>query len=363
MFDWIPLIYYTPIYYYVMLTVVLITLLNSQVLAINDRKNKSYLQVMGIFVLLFVVFYMGLRPISGRFFGDMGTYAIYFENYQAGNPITIASDFFFHMFMQFSSKIMNVQLFFMVCALLYVMPLYMVCKKWFPTYWFYGFLMLVVSFSFWSFGTNGIRNGIAGSIFLLAISREKHIFQILWLLLAVNFHMSILLPSIAFILVQFHNKPKTYLLFWLLCIPLSLAAGGVWENLFASLGFDDDRLSYLTEGNINDDDFAYMGFRWDFLLYSTTGVFAGWYFIFKKKFEDPIYAKLFNIYLFANAFWILVIRANFSNRFAYLSWFILALVIIYPLIEKQIVTKQYKKIGWLLVAYFAFTFMLNIILS
>ena len=123
----------------------------------------------------------------------------------------------------------------------------------------------------------------------------------------------------------------------MLCIPISLAAGGFWENFFGSLGFQDDRLSYLTEGNVNDDDFSSTGFRWDFLLYSATAVYAGWYFIIKKGFEDKIYFWLFNTYVFANAFWILVIRANFSNRFAYLSWFMMALVIIYPLLKKEMI--------------------------
>ena len=36
------------------------------------------------------------------------------------------------------------------------------------------------------------------------------------------------------------------------------------------------------------------------------------------------------IYLTANAFWILVIRSSFSNRFAYLSWFLMAIIIFYP---------------------------------
>jgi hypothetical protein len=245
---------------------------------------------------------------------------------------------------------------------LYVIPLYMVCKRWFADYWFYGFLTLVTAMSFWAYGTNGIRNGIAGSLFLLGISRKKRVFQVLWLLLAVNFHFSIFLPIVAFIGVQFYNKPKIFLYFWLAAIPLSLILGGFWENLFTNLGFDDDRLSYLTEGNVNNDNFAYTGFRWDFLFYSATGVFAGWYYVFKKKFEDPIYFELFNIYLFANAIWILVIRANFSNRFAYLSWFLLALVLIYPLLKKVLVIQQYKLIGLVMVVHFAFTYILSVIL-
>jgi len=363
MFDWIPQESYTPIYYYVMLVVIVFTFQKLRVSDPESTERLEYGKSMGIFVLVFLILYMGLRPISG-YFADMAAYASYFQMYQGGEAILFSRDLFFEYFMQACAQIMNVNIFFLVCSFLYIYPLYLVCKKWFSDSWFLAFLLLIVSFSFWSYGTNGIRNGIATSLFLYGISREKRFYQIIWLVMAVNFHSSMLLPAFGFILVQFYNNSKTYLAFWLLCIPLSLAAGGFWESLFASLGFQDERLSYLTDGNINDDEFAYAGFRWDFLLYSATGVFAGWFYIVKRDFSDPIYFKLFNIYLLANGFWILVIRANFSNRFAYLSWFMLALVIVYPLLKKEILEEdQNKKLGWILLAYFGFTFFMNVILA
>jgi hypothetical protein len=363
MFDWIPLESYTFIYYYVMLVVVVITFQKLRVLGLDSIESMEYGRNMGMFALFFVVLYIGLRPISW-YFVDMSTYASFFQSYQEGNSILLSKDLLFEYFMQACAQIMDVNSFFLVCAFLYITPLYMVCKKWFSDNWFLAFLLLIVSFSFWSYGTNGIRNGMATSFFLLGISREKRFYQIIWLVMAVNFHSSMLLPSFGFILVQFYNNPKTYLAFWLLCIPLSLALGGFWESLIASLGFQDERISFLTDGNINDDEFAYTGFRWDFLLYSATGVFAGWYYIVKKDFSDPIYFKLFNIYLLANGFWVLVIRANFSNRFAYLSWFMLALIIVYPLLKKEILEEdQNRKLSWILLAYFGFTFFMNVILS
>ena len=50
--------------------------------------------------------------------------------------------------------------------------------------------------------------------------------------------------------------------------------------------------------------------------------------IFVKKFDDKLYKQLFAIYLIVNGFWVLIIRANFNNRFAYLSWFMLAIIIL-----------------------------------
>lgn len=360
MFDWIPLRSYTPIYYHILLVVTLFAFYNSQTNTLTSNENKSFGRGMGIFLFVFVLLYMGTRPISGAFI-DMTTYNSIFLEYATGAPASSNHDVVFHQFMKFCSDIMTNKSFFFVCSALYIIPCYTIAKKWFKDYWFYAFLLMVSSFSFWAYGTNGIRNGLATSFFLMALSRERKVYQVIWLWLAINFHSSMILPTAAFVATWFVNKNKYYFYFWLLCIPLSLALGGFWEGFFAGF-FEDDRTSYLTEGNVNNDNFSSTGFRWDFLIYSATGVFAGWYYIYKKKLQDPLYLKLFNIYLAANGFWILVIRANFSNRFAYLSWFLLALVIVYPWLKYSFEENQQKKMGYITIAYFGFTYLMNVIL-
>ena len=354
-FDFIPLELYTLYFYYAMLLAVIVNFFTLQ-----EGFKKSNI---GEFFVWLIIIYMGFRPVSGRWFGDMKTYNEIFLNYQQGGTITSTKDVFFQLLMKASSSVMSAEFFFLLCAFLYVFPLYLVSKKWFKQYWFYSFLLLVCSFSFWAYGTNGIRNGIAGSIFLLGISRDKRLFQIMWIVLAINFHKTMLLPAMGFLLANLYNQPNKMIAFWLLCIPTSLLLGSAFELFIGNLGlFDDDRLSYLTEGNINNDNFSSTGFRWDFLIYSGTAVFAGWYFIVKKKFEDKVYFWLFNTYVFANAFWILVIRANFSNRFAYLSWFMMALVIVYPLLKKEFVQNQSKFLSKIVLFYFLFTYLMNVLL-
>ena len=127
-----------------------------------------------------------------------------------------------------------------------------------------------------------------------------------------------------------------------------------------SLGFGDDRTSYLTDTRFADQ-FSAVGFRWDFLAYSATAVFAGYYFIIVKKFEDKIYIQLFNIYVTANAFWVLLIRASFSNRFAYLSWFLMALVIFYPFFKAAFFKDQPKVLARTIIGYFGFTYFMFLI--
>jgi hypothetical protein len=304
------------------------------------------------------VLYVGVRPISGKYFGDMSTYYRYFLNYQQGMEVVTDQDKLFHYYMKFLSYFVGSHGFFLITMALYTFPMFLVSKRFFKVYWFYAFLMFVVSFGFFSYGTNGIRNGLATSMFLWGLYyKDKKILMGVFFILATLFHKTLLLPIIAFGLTFTHNNPKNYLKAWFLAIPLSLFLGSVFIVLFTSLGFGDDRLAAYLAGDIQTDT----RFRWDFLFYSAFPVFAGWYFIFKRKFNDPFYFQLFNTYLLCNAFWILVIKSNFSNRFAYLSWFMMALVIIYPFLKEQFFKHQQIVIAKVVTAYFMFTYLMYFI--
>lgn len=359
----IPLEHYTAFYYYVLMVIVLVTFLHSKILGIDELKNHKFIRTAGLLLFVFVVLYMGLRPISGTYFGDMGTYNQYFEGYQHGVTEISNSDVGFDLFMRGCSAIMTAQMFFFLCAIIYVMPIFYLSKKWFPVYWFYAFLILVSSFSFWSYGVNGIRNGIATSLFLMAITfAERKMIMIIFLFLACSVHKSILLPTIAYTLTLVNNNPKKYFYAWLVAIPLSLVLGGFFETFFQGLGFADRTVGYLT--NLDEEiELGKAGFRWDFILYSALGVYAGYYFVIIKGFKDELYNHLLNTYLLTNAIWILVIRANFSNRFAYLSWFMIGLIIIYPLLKQRLFENTNRAIGNVLLFYFLFTFFMNVILA
>ncbi|MFP2994582.1 EpsG family protein [Spongiivirga sp. MCCC 1A20706] len=363
MIEFIPLEYYYEVYLYSGVFLILLTLLHARILSINDQKNLKYINTTGYVLLVVLTVYMGLRPVSGRYFTDMDTYARLYEGYARGGEIILETDVFFQQFMKFCSQFLSTNFFFLLCDILYIVPLFIVSKRFFKQYWFYAFVMFVFSFQFWTYGTNGIRNGMATSFFLLAISyHDRRSLMIFWFVLSALFHKTMLLPIFAYVFTIFYNKPKTYLYVWLLAIPLSITMGGFWENLFASMGFADDRLSGYLTGD-KDELITNTGFRYDFVLYSASAVFTGWYFIFKKKFNDTLYYRIFNIYLTANAFWILIIRANFSNRFAYLSWFMMALVIIYPFLKKRFFYNTHWQVGKTVLYYFIFTFLMFVYYS
>ena len=355
MFDFVPLENYTAIYLNVCLFYMIFTFIQGYLVPLDDHRNRSFINIAGYSLLLLIIFYMGLRPLSHKYFGDMLPYANYFKDYASGGEITTIKDVYFHYFMKFTSYFLTVSQFFLLCAAMYVLPMYVISKKYFKEYWFYAFFVFIVSFQFWPYGTNGIRNGIASSFFLMGIAYyDRKYLMFLFFLIACLFHNSLLLPILAFCICFLYNKPKIYLYVWLACIPFSIAFGSNFENLIASSGFGNDRLETYLSGDLGENT----GFRYDFLLYSASAVYTGWYFIFKRKFDDKIYRKLFNTYLMTNAFWILVIRANFSNRFAYLSWFMIGLIIIYPFLKVRFFERQHPVIVWVVSAYFFFTYFM-----
>ncbi len=359
-----PIEYYSLIYYNFLLLLTLILFFQSQSGILESASNLNGKKVLGTFLLLIAIFYIGLRPVNYRF-GDMVIYNLQFKQFVQGYLPKYEKDVLFEFFLYQFSKIGSATLFFFTCFLLYILPLYYFAKNVFKEYWFYAFYMLVISFSFWAYGTNGIRNGIATSLFLYGLSQKNTKKLLFILILSVFIHKSLIIPFVAYLIVMYYNKPKLLLFFWFAAIPLSLALGGFWEGVFMNFGFgNEERLTGYFDADQKGLDVAVKaGFRWDFLLYSATGVFAGWFFIVKKKFEDLFYNQLYSVYLISNSMWVLVIRANFSNRFAYLSWFMLGIVIIYPLLKVKLFTNQNKVIGFVILGYFTFTYIMNVILA
>ncbi|MDR0605615.1 MAG: EpsG family protein [Bacteroidales bacterium] len=366
MFDFIPLEYYTSVYFNFLLLVVTGIFINSRNSSGFNANNSN--SVIALLLFVFIVLYIGLRPISGRFFGDMSTYATEFKLFQSGDRVVNMSsgDVLFSTYVNYCSSIMNVHTWFLLDAFIYIGCLYLACKKIFPEYILIAFLMCVTAFSFWGYGVNGIRNGIATSLIILAFSfvlqRKKIVISILLCLLAIGLHKSVTFPVLAGITAYFYKNTRSYLYLWVACIALSLMFGGFWESFFSNLGLtDDERFSAYLMSTEYADSFSSTGFRWDFLLYSMVPIVMGVYVVLIREQKDRLYLLLLNTYIISNAFWILVIRASFSNRFAYLSWFLYPIVLIYPLLKFELWDKQYSKTGMVVVLHFLFTYIMWLI--
>ncbi|NMH29508.1 EpsG family protein [Flavobacterium silvaticum] len=361
----IPVEFYNGIYYNFMLLMVFITFAQSGSTPIESPQNLKSKQGFGGFLVFFILMFMGTRPVSGYFI-DMRRYSVMFEDFENGGQVAEGKDVFFDMFMQFCSQIMSMEMFFFVCAALFILPIYFACKRIFSEYWFYAFLITASSYVFWSSGVNAIRTGIGLSFCMLGIANhDRKGRMILAFILAMMGHKSMILLILAFVICQYYRNTKMLLYGWFASILLSLAFGGLFENIFLAIGLGgDDRLAVYFSDEVDEATVTYvMGFRWDFLLYSAIAVFAGWYFIIKQKFYDEFYNTLFGMFLMANAFWVLVIRANFSNRFAALSWFFMGLIVVYPMLKKRFFKNQHRIVGLATLLFFGFTYIMLFIIE
>ena len=370
--EFIPYYYYSTAYYIFLLVCSWATVLyyvgsNTQKLLYNQEDGPS--QFVAIMVTVMMAVFIGLRDLAPDF-GDTRVYAAGYNgiNSSTFSSINLQKEWFWHDLEVFCKMILhlNVHEFFLLVAFIYyggmlICSVILVRKN----LWL-SMLFFFTSFQTFTFSTNGIRNGLACSMVLVAIAlmtEKKKLTMIpaLLMFLALGTHRSTMLPSIAALgSIFFLKDTKLSLRFWVASIAISLVAGHAMENFFAALGFDD-RMSGYSNAQYNEDvaaTFSRTGFRWDFLLYSIFPVIMIWYITQRRHFNDPQYNVFANTYLLCNAFWIMVIRAAFSNRFAYLSWFLYPIVFAYPLFRMNVWKDQDRKTALMLFAYSGFTFFM-----
>lgn len=321
----------------------------------GDVRKKS-VNFFAIPLTLLVTFLMAFLPVPWNTGGDRELYALAIEYNKMFGLGALSQDKLFGIYNNLMAGIVNYQGWFIITALIYSFNHYQFVRKVMPNYTFLLLLMFFSSLMFYGYGTNTIRAGFAASFILLAIANYNSFWKMgLYILLGVGCHMSMAIPSIALIITRFLDRPRLYYALWFISIILSAVMGSYFEVLFASIG-GDSRVSYLA---VSASETTYkVGFRIDFILYSFIPVLAGYYYIVKKKFKDRFYSILYNTYLLANCFWILVIRANYSDRFAYLSWFIYPIVLIYPGLKCKLWNRQSQKVALIIFLHGLFTYIM-----
>lgn len=338
----IPDYLYSSIYLY---SVIILTLFASSSIKQSYNQiakgNKNF--PAAIIICFVFALFLGSRP-NTRYFGDTFSYTHTFTMIQTGKDVytEVDGEWIWRRIMHLCAQYMNVNDYFTVIDIGYLGFTLWACKRLTPNNVLVSLLFCMGALSFYTYGINGIRNGLACSIVLLYFSylngnaKDKIIAAIL-AFCAYNIHHSTMLPIVISIISLFVIRSfKQAYIFWLLSIIISLIAGDAITAAFATLGFDD-RLSYLTH---QDDVFSHSGFRFDFLIYSMMPIVLGYYVVIKRGIQNKTYLLLLNTYTLTNAFWVMVIRANYSNRFAYLSWFMYPIVLSYPLLKLDIWEKE-----------------------
>lgn len=358
-----PKYYYTA--YYVIIAI--LTLICIMQYSKYDEKrvlysNKNTRSIPALILMVILVFFIGLRPPSAYFLDMLNYYDIY--NSLQNNSSNYSFDWnatnliFNNLFKYLAANRYQIIVFFFIIACIYILCIYFSIKKIFPNDIFYAFVIYLGAFSTFSYGVNGIKAGAAASIFLLAFAYyKKPLIVALICFISLGFHHAMLIPILGFALAYFIKDPKWYFAGWIICVLLAATHLTIFQDIFAS--FSDNKGSeYLLAGE--DLWGGKSGFRWDFILYGLPPIAIGWWMIYKKQIYDRLYQILLCTYMTANAVWMLCMYVPYNNRIAYLSWFMLPIVTMYPFFKLKIQENQYKILNRITIIYMAFSLFMNL---
>lgn len=359
MIDFIPLHQYSSVVYGVLLAFIasLCVMLFSRPGAVmyHPRHRNEVLRVWGWGCLAILLLLLGLRPISYAF-GDMGNYHKNFLVYQSG-ALPVDGDLVFEWTMWLFANFLNASLFFFFCVVVYLAPIVVAAQKLLSRYWALAFFFTIAQIDFYGYGVNGIRQGMAASVFLLAIFADRKWHALFWTLVAVGLHKSFLVPAAFLFAVQYVWNPRYYVVGWLACLVIAALFPGIGSWLADSVLSAGDFDQYLDPDSYFVEQFSSIGFRADFLMYSMLPMVVGGYFLFLRKIRDPLYSRIYCLYVGSNAFWLIMMQTVLSNRIAYLSWFLMGFVITYPLVVFRGMPSQHQVFSVLLMSFYLFTYV------
>lgn len=322
----------------------------------NGEKQPKFVLIFAFALSLFI----GLRPHQG--FGDSTNY-IHMYEMREGQQFLFEWDtenvIWDNFFGWWASNGLGITNLFLLVASCYFILTYFACKKLFPHDSAVAYLVFLGAFSTFSYSTNGIKAGLAAAVFILALAyRDNLKLCIVLALLSWGVHHSMQLPAAALAVSLIIKKPKWYFLGWVFCALMAILHVSYFQFLFASMS-DASGSSYL----LGEGEFAFMtGFRPDFLIYSAIPVVIGYYAVYKKKIQlSKTYLCLLNTYLLTNGIWLLCMYASYTNRIAYLSWFMYPFVLIYPLLNENWGVSKYKSFAKIAKYHIAFSLFMHFI--
>ena len=354
---------YKPIFLHIAVLLNILQCFKSTPNQLFVAKNRTPPQLIVWSIIL--ILFLGLRPVSWAFI-DTGNYAIAYQNIDSQEGILDMDPLFFGLMYLFNKAQLDVQYFFLFVESVYIGCIAYMCQKMFANKAYTAFVVMLISFSFYAYATNGIRQGMACSILFLVIvflQERRRLIALLFAIVAVNIHKSVLLSCFALSIAMLYRNTRIYVLIWVVCIGLGYTIGGFMESIFEQIHFIDSSrdIEYLSNNNVDMSLLSHGGgFRYDFVLYSMVPILVGCYFK-NIGFKDKWYNILLNTYILINSFWILVNRSWLTSRIAYLSWFMYGLILIYPILKMEYMPNRKFKLCMVLLGSTGFSYFMWLI--
>lgn len=318
-----------------MIAGILLLLLPYTVTRRNHSFSPSFNRTVVVILTLTLILFFGLRPVILD--TDTYRYLLYYDETKqwlaiGWNPEE-AGDIGYNLLMWLSAHVLSDTGFLILCDSLLVVPIVIAWKRLFGQDMLLPLVLMMCCFFFLSFGMSMVRGGISYAFFLLALSRHKIGWKIFWIVIATSFHLSILLPAALYLIFSLVRiKARFSLIFWLFALLLATFSFKAFPVILEQLDISNvsDRAGVYIEYG---DSIEYnVGFRTDFVLFSAFFIAVGLY-LRKRVYNDRFFSMLLNIYIVANAFFLLTMEYPYSDRYAVLSWALIPIMICYPLLK------------------------------
>lgn len=303
--------------------------------ALTQREIPDTPILFGFIASIAMIYFLGMAPASDEIGLDRLTY----EDMFLHSDIYLRDGFRDILFILYAkicySLCGNSTGCFIISAALYVAAYLYFYKKACPKKYLYLFIIGSLAMGFTSYHYNVLRAGLAIACVLIAISKNQNKYiSILFSCLAIGIHATTGLIVFGYIIANKFNNTKYYYLLWVtMLLLLFLGAFNSLSHILTPLTtVADNRFEGYLSGGVSEYQ---VGLRLDFIIYSLIAIIAGWYYLYLNRYKDSYYIKLYHTYLICNACWLVFNKIPFTDRIAYLSWFLIPIIVLYPLLSNN----------------------------
>lgn len=311
--------------------VVLFLMLMLSVLQYSQFKREilNIYPVISLIIVICSALYIGLRT------SDIGIdTSTYKESFRilSNNPLSSRgklTDILFYAIMWIFATFSTFEVFLVFCGLVYLGGAYIGMRGLFGRMAIFSLLIFVISPNFFQFSINVMRNGFAASIFIMSFAwRDKPKKMYMVMAMSVLCHISMILPVMLYFIAGLFKK-TTFPIICLLGSLLMQIAGLSIGRLFTFFMASDVAAGYI-DTQMSDDSQSWV----NLMVYGLSPILTAVYFIWIKRYSDRFYVRLLNTFILGTAIYIQVMNVPFALRFAYLSSFLMPVLLIYPMLRR-----------------------------